>query len=133
MEVTSPLPTPLVAVDITRWRLTLLGMPIVLAFAVCPHNLVSRERKIGMQSVYYTRLDYCIRCRRICPYGFAIAHDFHNITSGCCGRVRRSVLLWCSLKNFQPRSAALFSSTPLPARLALLVDFFCPVLFAPFP
>ena len=81
-----------------------------------------------MQCLYYTRLDYRIRSRRIYPYGFAIAHDFHKITSGCCGRVRRSVLLWCSLKNFQPRSAALFSSTPLPTRLALLVDFF----FAPF-
>ena len=26
------------------------------------------------------------------PCGFAIAHDLHKITSGCCGRVRRSVL-----------------------------------------
>ena len=130
MEVTSPLPTPLVAVDVAS---------LITRYAYCPsirslpHNLVSRDSKIGMQCVYYTRLDYCIRCRRIYPYGFAIAHDFHKITSGCCGRVRRSVLLWCSLKNFQPRSTALFSSTLLPARLALLVDFFCPVLFAPSP
>ena len=85
-----------------------------------------------MQCLYYTRLDYRIRSRRIYPYGFAIAHDFHKITSGCCGRVRRSVLLWCSLKNFQPRSAALFSSTPLPTRLALLVDFFLPRSIRPF-
>ena len=33
---------------------SLFGMPIVLAFAVCSHNLVSRGKKIGMQSVYYT-------------------------------------------------------------------------------
>ena len=54
-------------------------------------------------------------------------------TFGCCGRVHRSVLLWCSLKNFQPRLAALFPSLPLPAQVALLVDFLCSVLFAPFP
>ena len=143
-------------------------MPIVLAFAVCSHNLVSRDRKIDMQCVYYTMPDYCFRCRRICRYGFAIAHDLHKITSGslnfirllrvvitpsererrkrleaigwisgytsgCCGRVHRSVLLWCSLKNFQRRLAALFPSLPLPAQLALLVDFLCSVLFAPFP
>ena len=143
-------------------------MPIVLALAVCSHNLVSRDRKIDMQCVYYTMPDYCFRCGRICCYGFAIAQDLHKITSGslnfirllrvvitpsererrkrlepigwisgytsgCCGRVHRSVLLWCSLKNFQPRLAALFSSLPLPARLAFLVDFLCFVVFAPFP
>ena len=31
------------------------------------------------------------------------------------------------------RSAALLSSPQLPARLALLADFLCSVLFAPFP
>ena len=142
-------------------------MPIVLALAVCSHNLVSRDRKIDMQCVYYTMPDYCFRCGRICCYGFAIAQDLHKITSGSLNFIRllrvvitpserekkttrtnrmnfrlyfrllwqshRNVLLWCSLKNFQPRLAALFPSLPLPARLAFLVDFLCFVVFAPFP
>jgi len=32
----------------------LSGLPIVLAFAGCSHNSVSRDRKIGMQCVYLT-------------------------------------------------------------------------------
>ena len=47
---------------------SLLGMRSVVVFAVSSHNLVSRDRKIGVQCVYYTRLDYCIRCRRIYPW-----------------------------------------------------------------
>ena len=52
------------------WRRipSLFGMPIVLAFAVCSHNLVSRDRKIGMQCVYNTMPDYCFRCRGIYPW-----------------------------------------------------------------